>query len=48
VTEQEVAESTISTASPLAAGDAKPNFVPVGAGGDALAPSGEGTAPGPA
>jgi oligopeptide/dipeptide ABC transporter ATP-binding protein len=48
VTQEEIDGSTISSDSPLAAGDAKPDFVPMGAGGDALAPGGEGLAPGPA
>jgi oligopeptide/dipeptide ABC transporter ATP-binding protein len=48
VTREEIAQATVSDTSPLAAGDAKPDYVPVGAGGDALAPGGEGTAPGPA
>jgi oligopeptide/dipeptide ABC transporter ATP-binding protein len=48
VTQEEISGSTISDASPLAAGDATPDLVPMGAGGDALAPSGEGDAPGPA
>ncbi len=48
VTQEEVANTTVSAASPLAAGDARPDLVAMGAGGDALAPSGEGKAPGPA
>jgi oligopeptide/dipeptide ABC transporter ATP-binding protein len=42
VTEAEIAAATVSSASPLAAGDAKPDYVPAGQGGDAQAPRGEG------
>ena len=48
VSAEEIANATISAASPLAAGEDKPNLVPMGAGGDELAPHGEGNTPGPA